>query len=221
MKKENILIIGGSSSMGFATAKLASQKGFNVFIAGRNSDKLDKVPLPTQAKKVKLDVTNEEEVVAVFNKLPLLNHIVITVNAPGPASSIIKTNVKTAKMAFERFWMNYRVLHIAKNYMSSNGSITLVSGSSSKTPAKGYGFWGTLHGAIEALAKNAALELAPMRVNTVSPGGIGLKPDSQLLEHYGIPGNVGQAIMGLVENPAITNTKIDVDSGERQGGWNG
>lgn len=219
MKTENILIIGGTSSIGFATAKLASEKGFKVYIAGRNKGKLDETASSINAEKIQLDLMDEDKVNSSLKEMPLIDHIVLTVNAPGPASSITETNVQTAKIAFERFWMNYRILHLAKQYMNPKGSITLISGSSSKSPVKGYGFWGTIHGAIEALVKNAALELAPIRVNVVSPGGIGLRPNHQLLEHFGTPENVAKAIISLVENPAITNTKIDVDSGERQGDW--
>ncbi|MBP2831066.1 SDR family oxidoreductase [Aquimarina sp. U1-2] len=220
MKKENILIIGGTSSMGLTTAQLALKKEYTVFVAGRNENKLNTTAKLLDVQTIKLDATSDEDFSKAFQTLPKLNHIIITVNAPGTASSIIETDVSTAKIAFERFWMNYRLLHIVKNYMNRIGSITLISGSSSKTPIKGYGFWGTLHGAIEALAKNAALELAPIRVNVVSPGGISLKPNNQLLEHFGTPEDVAQAIISLIENPAITNTKIDVDSGERQGDWN-
>lgn len=219
MKKESILIIGGTSNMGLATAKLAAQKGYKVFVAGRNTKKLDKVVNLINAEKVKLDMMQEEKVPGALMDIGPVDHIVITVNAPSSASSITATNVQMAKQAFERFWMNYRILHNAKNYLNPKGSITLISGSSSKNPVKGFGFWGTMHGAIESLAKNAALELAPLRVNVISPGGIGLKPDRQLLEHFGSPEDIGKAVMALVENPAITNTKIDVDAGERQGEW--
>ncbi|MEO1032795.1 MAG: SDR family oxidoreductase [Bacteroidota bacterium] len=221
MKAETILIIGGTSSMGLATAKLASEKGFKVLVAGRDMFKLNDVASKIDVEIIQLDLLNEQKVISVLAQLPKLDHIVVTVNAPGSASSITETNVGIAKIAFERFWMNYRILHLAKEYINPKGSITLISGSSSKTPLKGYGFWGTIHGAIESLAKNAALELAPVRVNVVSPGGIGLQPSRQLLEHYGKAENIAQAILSLVENPAITNTKIDVDSGERQGDWNG
>ncbi len=115
--------------------------------------------------------------------------------------------------------MNYRILHRASDYLVRNGSVTLISGSSSKTPRKGYGFWGTLHGSIEALGRNAALELAPIRVNVVSPGGIGLPPDRQLAEHHGRPEDVATMILAIIRNPAVTNAKIDVDGGERQGTW--
>lgn len=85
----------------------------------------------------------------------------------------------------------------------------------------GYGLWGTLHGSIEALARSTALELAPIRVNVISPGGIGLRPDRQLSHHAGQPEDVAAMAIALMTNPAITNAVIDVDGGERLGAWSG
>lgn len=220
---EKILIIGGSSSMGLATAELAVKKGYQVIVAGRNEEKLRKIvnDLGDHGTYSQVDAMVETDILSMLSELAPVDHIVVTVNAPGAATSISKTSTEEAKSAFERFWMNYRVLHLAKDFMHPQGSITLISGSSSKTPLAHYSFWGTIHGAIEALAKNAALDLAPIRVNAVSPGGIGLPPTQQLAEHYGAPADVAKAILSIVENPAITNAKLDVDSGERQGTWDG
>ena len=223
MKSEKVLIIGGGSSMGLATALQASAKGYEVIVAGRNEEKLKQIAYdlghPTSHHQV--DAMDDQAVEEMLQKLAPLDHLVMTVNAPGSATSISQTSTYDAKLVFERFWMNYRILNLAKPYMNKYGSITLISGSSSKTPAAQYSFWGTLHGSIEALARNAALDLAPIRVNVVSPGGIGLKPDRQLSEHRGAPEDIGRAILALIENPAITNAKLDVDSGERQGTWSG
>jgi len=218
---ERVLILGGSSNMGLATARLVAKKGYQVVIAGRNDEKLKAAQLSVKEhlETYQIDLTKDDETAKMFEDLHPLTHIVVTVSAPGSASSIFETDVTQAKSAYERFWINYRVLHHAKEYLRSGSSITLISGSSSKTPLKGYGFWGTMHGSIEALAKNAAIDLAPIRVNVVSPGGIGLQPDRQLLEHFGSPGDVAKMILAIIENPAVTNSKIDVDSGERQGEW--
>ena len=223
MKEEKVLVIGGSSSMGLAAASEASAKGAEVVIAGRNEAKLERAvhQLGKPSSYYVLDAMDEKQVLGMLEALAPVDHIVLTVNAPGAATSITATGTQDAKPAFERFWMNYRILNMARDYMNPNGSITLISGSSSKTPVAEYSFWGTLHGSIEALARNAALDLAPIRVNVVSPGGIGLQPDRQLAAHRGVSENVGKAIVSLIENPAITNAKLDVDGGERQGTWNG
>jgi NAD(P)-dependent dehydrogenase (short-subunit alcohol dehydrogenase family) len=71
------------------------------------------------------------------------------------------------------------------------------------------------------LIRPAALELAPIRVNAISPGGIGLTPDRQLAHHAGQPIDVAKMAIALMTNPAVTNTIVDVDSGERLGTWSG
>lgn len=83
----------------------------------------------------------------------------------------------------------------------------------------GYGVWGTLHRSIEALAKSATLELAPFRVNVISPGGIGLQPDRQLIPRIGQPEDIAKIAIALMTNLAMTGAVIDVDSGERLGNW--
>ena len=207
--------------MGLATAKQTSSKGYRTILAGRNEEKLKQLAqdLGSHASYYQVDAMEDAQVAHMLQELAPIDHFVITVSAPGGATSISATHTDDAKLAFERFWMNYRMLHHAKEFMSTNGSITMISGSSSKTPLAPYSFWGPLHGSIESLARNAALDLAPIRVNVVSPGGIGLKPDRQLAAHQGTADDVGKAILSLIENPAITNAKLDVDGGERQGTW--
>ena len=76
-----------------------------------------------------------------------------------------------------------------------------------------------MHGSIEALARAAAIELAPIRINVVSPGGIGMRSDRQLVHHAGQPDDVAAMILAVITNLAVTNTVIDVDGGERLGNW--
>ena len=106
-----ILIIGGTSSMGLATALQASTKGFNVVVAGRNEEKLKKIAYNQgdKASYYTVDAMEEQQVVEMLQKLAPVDHIVITVNAPGSATSISKTRTEEAKEVFERFWMNYRI----------------------------------------------------------------------------------------------------------------
>ena len=78
---------------------------------------------------------------------------------------------------------------------------------------------GVLHGGIEALARAAALDLSPVRVNTVSPGGIGIGMDRQLIRHQGSGDDIAAAVIALMSNRAITGALLDVDGGERLGSF--
>ncbi|MFI6025511.1 hypothetical protein [Amycolatopsis magusensis] len=87
-------------------------------------------------------------------------------------------------------------------------------------PLDGRGFWGSLHGAIEALGRNAAFELAPLRVNTVSPGGVDVSPMSrQPVDHPGQRADVASMVVSLMAVPGVTGTVVDVDGGEYLGGF--
>ncbi len=219
---QQVLIIGGGSRMGLATARLVAGQGAHVILSGRSEEKLRQATesLGRQASFRAADATDPAQVESLLAQVRP-DHVVVTASASGHASAIPQTSPEAARDAFGRFWMGYHVLHYAPGYVSRQGSVTLLSGSSGKTPAPGYGFWGTLHGSLEALARNAALELAPIRVNVVSPGGIGLPPDRQLTQHRGQPEDVAAMILALLANPAVTNAKIDVDGGERTGHWSG
>lgn len=78
-----------------------------------------------------------------------------------------------------------------------------------------------MHGAIESLARAASIELAPIRVNVISPGGIGMRPDRQLAHHHGSPEDVAMLAVAAMASKAVTGALIDVDGGERLGTWFG
>jgi NAD(P)-dependent dehydrogenase (short-subunit alcohol dehydrogenase family) len=222
--REKVLIIGGATRMGLATAAALLKVGYQVVIASRNEEKLRAAvdTLGGNASYAVTDATQPREVEKALRTMGGADHIVLTASSTeAPASGIPATSTENAKKAFERFWMGYNILHLAPNHLSRNGSVTLLSGSSARTPVRGYGVWGTLHGSINALVRQAAIDLAPIRVNAVSPGGIGIRADRQLAEHRGQFEDVANMILAVVANPAVTAAIIDVDGGERLGTWNG
>jgi NAD(P)-dependent dehydrogenase (short-subunit alcohol dehydrogenase family) len=224
LSNQKILIIGGGSRMGLATAKLAANQGAEVIISGRSEDKLKKAAIEiNQGLGVyAADASNPEEIQALLGNLQPIDHVVVTASSTeAPASSFPRTSPDIAQAAFKRLWICYNVLHFAPQHMNKQGSITLTSGSSAKTPVKGYGVWGALHGSINAFISQSAIELAPIRVNAVSPGGIGIHADRQLVERVGKVEDIAQMILAIITNPVVTSTIIDVDGGERLGTWSG
>lgn len=223
LKAQKVLIIGGTSGMGLETARLSATLGADVIISSRSEQKLQAAAAAISSK-VEIhpaDATNSSDVENMLKALAPLDHIVVTASSGGFASSITATAPNNAQPAFGRFWISYNLLHHAPKFVKKTGSVALLSGSSGRRPVAGYGFWGSLHGSIKALARSAALELAPIRVNVVSPGGIGLKPDRQLVPRVGQPLDIAKAFVLLMTNPAMTDAVIDVDSGERLGTWSG
>lgn len=207
--------------MGAATAHAVTQLGAVAILAGRSQEKLDHVAagLDDRAERIVVDLIAPDAVAGIVAESKA-DHIVVAVSANASASDIPSTSVVAAQDAFARFWVSYGAVQAAVA-LPEHGSVTLLSGSSARTPAPGYGVWSTLHGSIEALARAATAEVAPVRVNVVSPGGIGLEPDRQLIPRRAMADDVGQAIAALMANPAITGAVLDVDSGERKGTWSG
>ena len=215
LEGKRVLVIGGTGKMGLATAKAASEVGAEVFVASRSGADSGL----SNVSSLTLDASDTISLAEALNEVKPFDHIAVTISANARASGIDSTSLEDAQRAFQRYWSCYNVLHTGKDFLRSNGSIILVSGSSGRRPVKGYGIWTALHGAIEALAKAAAIDLAPLRINVVSPGGIEMQPDRQLVEHPGKAEDVGAMIIALMANPAVTNTVVDVDGGERLGTW--
>jgi NAD(P)-dependent dehydrogenase (short-subunit alcohol dehydrogenase family) len=226
MKDKRILFVGGNQGMGLAAAKIANGQGAEIIISSRNESTLKdivKKEFSGKASYFSCDASNLESVRKMLQTLQPISDIVVTATGNRvPASSILKTPTEVAQKALQGLWISYNIVHTAKEYMQRNGSITLISGSSSKTPGEGWGFWGIAQGSINSLVRFGSLELAPIRLNAISPGGIGLKnPDRQLTEHRGTFEDIGQMIIALIANPHVTGAIVDVDGGERQGHWNG
>lgn len=209
--------------MGLAAAQELRALGAELLLVGRSADRLNRAArtVGPGVETAVADATDDDALSRLFGATSRITDIVMAISNNAQGGSIPATPTEDAKGAFARLWASYSTLHLAAQVLPRSGSVTLISGSSARTPLAGYGVWTTLHGAIEALSLAASIDLAPIRVNTVSPGGIDLKPDRQLVERPGTASDIGLAVALVVSNPAMTGSVIDVDSGERRGTWSG
>ncbi|MDT3399527.1 SDR family oxidoreductase [Streptomyces sp. B1866] len=216
MAGSRILVVG-TGPMGVATARAAQDAGAEVFLSSRSQERLDKAlaRLP-EVHGLIADPEDHQQADLLVRQAGPLDHIAaLAGGAPSLARGIADTPVHVAQRSFARFWLSYNLLQASIGTVREGGSVTLLSGASASRPSGGRGFWGSLHGAIEALGRNAAYELAPLRVNTVSPGGINVVPMNwQLLPHAGMAEDVASMVLAVMANPAVTGTVIDVDGGE-------
>ena len=227
-----VVVIGGSSGIGLAAAKLARQAGADVTIASRSQDKLTQAQREIgEVRLVAADITNEGDVGQVFEGLSRVDHVVVAAGAIHNGRIVDNDLATLRRIIDERIWgVAYVVRHAAPKM--SQGSITFTSGGLSSRPRLGSAMLTTALAGVEAMTPALALELAPIRVNTVTPGLI----DTPLLVNtYGserdviirnreavLPGKrvgtadeVAQVMLMLMTNAYMTGEVLHIDGGGR------
>jgi len=165
---KKVVVVGGSSGIGLATAELAKREGADVIIASRNAEKLNAAAATLGARAIAADVTSDKSVEDLFAACGVVDHVVVTAAQlrSGPFKTVAMDDVRSTMEG--KFWGAWRVAKSAQ--IAPGGSLTLVSGFLSIRPRPNSAIVGAANGAIESLARSLALELAPVRVNCVSPG---------------------------------------------------
>ncbi len=174
LSDSKVVILGGSTGIGFATAKAASAEGARVTIAGRSPEKLKaaQAALGNRIETVVLDVNDEASVRNLFQRMDRIDHIFVTAGSPAHAPRL-EIDTKLLRLAMEtRFLGALYASKYGAPKIRGNGSITFMSGSTTTRPLPGEPVATASCAAVEALARALALELAPVRVNAITPGYI-------------------------------------------------
>lgn len=171
LNKQKILVIGGSKYLGLAIARQASEAGAEVVIGARNLEQAAQAAsqLPG-ASAIYIDIAAEKTISAAASRLGHVDHVVITASAHHNVSVKDLEHDKIVA-AFEAKVIGPMLL--AKHFapiLSPAGSILLFSGVAAWKPTNGYSVMGVTNGAVSFLASHLAKELAPVRVNAISPG---------------------------------------------------
>lgn len=234
LENKRIVIIGGSSGIGLATARAAVEAGAAVVIAGRSAEKLERaiqeIGDSTKVEAHTLDVRDEAAVRAFFEHIGPFDHL----TTPGSAISgghFLTGASASARADFEsKFWGQYNAAKYGAPNLRPGGSIVLFSGIYAQRPPSGVSSIAAINGAIEALGRALAVELSPLRVNVVSPGLVDTPIFSFMSEserkdmfdsvarsiparRIGQPEDIAQAVLYLMSNPYSTGTTLFVDGG--------
>ena len=165
---KKVVVVGGSSGIGLSTAELTKSEGAEVIIASRSAEKLNAAAAKLGVKAIQADVSSDDSVANLFRQCGPVDHVVVTAAQlkTGPFKSISMDDVRSTMEG--KFWGAWRCARAAD--IRAGGSLTLVSGFLSVRPRPNSAIVGAANGALESLTRALALELAPVRVNCVSPG---------------------------------------------------
>jgi NAD(P)-dependent dehydrogenase (short-subunit alcohol dehydrogenase family) len=170
---KRIVILGGTSGIGFATAKAAQQEGALIVVASSNPARIDQAlsSLQPGAEGHALDLSDEAQVEAFFAGIGALDHLVFTAGETLQLEPLATMQFDKARdFANVRFWGAFMAAKYGSPHIRPGGSITLTNGVAGLRPRKGWTLGASICGAMEALTRALAVELAPIRVNAVCPG---------------------------------------------------
>jgi NAD(P)-dependent dehydrogenase (short-subunit alcohol dehydrogenase family) len=232
LRNKRVVIVGASSGIGLAVAQSCSAQGAHVILCSRSAEKLERarITLSGSAETSAFDMLNSSEVEQAFVGIGTLDHLLLTAVADENArrKPFRQLDMTTAQRSFDKFWGYFTVLQAAVPRMPATGSITLLSGASAfKPPKEGMAVLASANGAVATLGRALAAELAPIRVNVVSPGVVdtGVWADDQRISlatwaqeslptrHLGQPEDIAHSIIFLMNNPYVTGIILHIDGG--------
>jgi NAD(P)-dependent dehydrogenase (short-subunit alcohol dehydrogenase family) len=230
---KNVVVIGGTSGIGLATAKAASELGANVWAVGRSEAHQEKARVATGGRVtlVTADTHDEQALLALFREVGTIDHLVsAATGANRTLKPFIEQTEEQFKEAFGKLWGYAKVVRTGAPFVAKDGSITLVSGAPARKIKPNMSALSCVGGAVENLVRALAVELAPIRVNVVAPGiidtalfdwmgdekaqRVAAMTKGQLVERIGRPEEVASALIYLMQNGYATGTTVDVDGGQ-------
>ena len=236
LQDKTVLVVGGTNGIGRAAAKRAVQEGAAVIIGGRTPDTLQRAMEDTRAHETRLvDATDPASIASFAESLPAIDHVVLTVSTSAAGLGV---TVDMASMPIDaahaflagKFWGQYRLAQAVLPKVAETGSITFTSGAAIRRSLPGHTIVAANNAAIEAAARQLAKEIAPIRVNTISPGltetraydHLGADARQEFFERVtagqpiarpGTPDEIADGYLFAMSSTFLTGVVIDVDGG--------
>jgi len=229
LQNKKIIVAGGSSGMGLATARMLQENGALVTVTGRNQEKLGKAKL-LGLSTAQIDSSNRASLEKFFASQGNIDHLVIAVSGGKGMGNFKELSLDDLRTGFEeKFWAQLYTLKAALPYLNAKGSVTLITAISATAKFPGTSGLAAINGALEIMTPILAKELKPLRVNAVSPGVIdtdwwnflgAAKEETfdsyaaqTLAGRIGQPDDIAHTIQFLIENGYMTGKVIGCDGG--------
>jgi NAD(P)-dependent dehydrogenase (short-subunit alcohol dehydrogenase family) len=233
LRGQRIVVIGGTAGIGLAVAEGAAHEGAQVVVASRRQESVDAAlkRLPEGAEGHVLDATDEEAVRGFFGRVGAFDHLVYTAGESLLMGSLAESDLGRARRFLDtRLWGAYTAVKHGAPAIRPGGSVVLTTGTAGRRPMPGTTVAASLCGAMESLTRALALEIAPVRVNAVSPGVVRTElwrdlPEAEREGLYasaagslpvgrvGEPADVAEAYLYLMRGGYSTGSVVVVDGG--------
>ncbi len=229
---KTVIVLGGSSGIGLATAQAAQAEGAEVMITGRDEARLGRAreALGGKIRTGQFDAAHENPTREFFASIPYIDHIFST------AATLVR-DVKLSPSRTElrpamgvRFWAALYACKYGAPKMRAGGSLVFMSGTAARRPLAGASVASASCGAVESFARAMVLDLAPIRVNVIQPGYVdtplfdtllGDQRDAILaaagaalpVKRVGRPEEIADAVLFLMKNGYVNGTILTIDGG--------
>jgi NAD(P)-dependent dehydrogenase (short-subunit alcohol dehydrogenase family) len=173
LQDQRVVLLGGTSGIGLATARLAAAQDATVIVASSNPESVKRAldALPATASGEAVDLTDAAAVKAFFDGLDTFDHLVYTAGESLALIEVASMDLARARKAFElRYFGALGAVSAAAAKIRPGGSVVLTTGAAGDRPNPGWSVAASICGAVDSLVRALAVELAPLRVNAVKPG---------------------------------------------------
>jgi len=233
LRGQTVVVIGGSTGIGLATARRARQEGAGVILTARDPDRLRRVGGELAAATAAFDATDFERLDEFFDDLAApVDHVLVT--GPGPYyAPLAELDLEKARRDIEaHLLLPLRVARNAVGRVRAGGTLLFMGGTGARRAAPGLGLAPALAAGLSALARNLAIEVAPVRVNVIAAGFVDTPLSAELLgdalearlEQLRTTLPIGRVVdaddvaalaVHLMASTAITGATIDIDGGQQ------
>jgi NAD(P)-dependent dehydrogenase (short-subunit alcohol dehydrogenase family) len=230
---QTVVVIGGSSGIGFETARLARAEGADVILTARDPDRVRAAGRELGARTAAFDATDFDRLARFFAELPgPIDHVLVT--GPGPYyAPLAEFDFAAARRDVEaHLLLPLQVARCAAATVRPGGTLLFMGGTGGRRSAPGFALISALTAAQPAMTRNLALELAPIRVNLIAAGFVDTPLSATILgdqldarrEELRTtlpigrvvgPADVAALAVHLMTNTALTGATYDIDGGQQ------
>jgi NAD(P)-dependent dehydrogenase (short-subunit alcohol dehydrogenase family) len=231
LRDKKVVVVGRGSGIARASVLLAQSEGAQVIVAGRDQARLASAYGGSDVTAEAVDMTDDESISALADRVGAVDHVVSTVSARA-RGRLADLDRQKLQLSFDTKVIGPAML--AKCFapqIKPGGSLVLFSGVHAFKLNVGYLGVGITNGAVDFLTRWLAVELAPVRVNAVSPGvidtgawdSLGDEGKHDYFEHIaggnpvgriGTPDDIASAVLFAMTNTFLTGMTLKVDGGE-------